>query len=103
MHKLNCQLGDLAITVDCSCPENRGNIVKITGSRGFESWGTNEELLFIWDVEIANPEGWLVYESNGYAETYKVGSVPDKCLRRICPPPPQSSKNNFQEDQLSFL
>jgi len=104
MHKLNCQLGDLAITVDCKCPENLGNIVKITGSHGFDNWGANnEEILFIWEVKIANPDGWLVYESNGCIETYKTGLVPDKCLRRICPPAPQSSKNIYQQDQLSLL
>jgi len=31
---LNCQLGDLAITVKCEIPENLGRIVRVVASNG---------------------------------------------------------------------
>lgn len=35
MNKLNCEVGDLAITIDCRIPENMGNIVRIISADGF--------------------------------------------------------------------
>ena len=84
--KLNCAVGDLAITVNCKLPENLGNIVRVKSAIGLKEWGPTEDAMFSWDVEIATENGWLAYEYDGYLETAKTGPVPDKYLRRITPP-----------------
>ena len=86
MSKLNCSVGDLAITVFCNLPENVGNIVRIKSGLGFIKWGPNREPLYSWDVEVATEHGWLAYEYSGYFQSSKCGPVPDKYLRRITPP-----------------
>ena len=48
--KLNCAVGDLAITVNCKIPENLGNIVRIISSGGFQEWQGYSELLYTWNV-----------------------------------------------------
>jgi hypothetical protein len=84
--KLNCAVGDLAITVNCNLPENLGNIVRIKSAIGHKGWGCTEDELFTWECEIATEAGWLLYETDGYVSTAKVGPVPDKYLRRLTPP-----------------
>ena len=86
MAKLNCSVGDLAITVLCNLPENRGNIVRIRAPIGMDKWTGTEEPLFTWECEIATENDWLAYDYDGYLETSKVGPVPDKYLRRLTPP-----------------
>ena len=86
INKLNCAVGDLAITVNCKLPENLGNIVRVKSAIGMKEWGLTEDAMFSWDVEIATENGWLAYEYDGYLETAKSGPVPDKYLRRITPP-----------------
>jgi len=84
--KLNCAVGDLAITVNCKLPENLGNIVLIKSAVGMAEWGGSDQPMFSWEVKIATEHGWLVYEYEGYTETLKCGPVPDQYLRRITPP-----------------
>ena len=84
--KLNCSIGDLAITVKCHCPENLGSIVRIKKSKGLIAWLGEDALMQIWEVEVAASDSWLVYERNGIAESYKVGPAPDAYLRRLTPP-----------------
>ena len=86
MSQLNCEVGDLAITVKCSLPENLGNIVRVVSAIGMKKWSPSESPLFTWQVEIATEHGWLAYEYETYSETLKSGPVPDQCLRRITPP-----------------
>ena len=38
MSKLNCSIGDLAITVKANLPANLDNIVRIIGSQGLQDW-----------------------------------------------------------------
>ena len=83
MSKVNCSVGDLAITVFCNLPENAGNIVRIKSGLGFIEWGTNRDPLYTWNVEIATEKGWLAYDYDGYLETSKSGPVPDKYLSLI--------------------
>jgi hypothetical protein len=47
--KLNCSIGDLAITVKCHCPENLGSIVRIKKSKGLIAWPGEDALMQIWD------------------------------------------------------
>jgi len=84
--KLNCAVGDLAITVNCKIPENLGNIVLIKSAVGMMEWGAGEDLLFSWEVDIATEHGLLTYDYEGDIVTAKSGPVPDKYLRRITPP-----------------
>jgi len=84
--KLNCSIGDLAITVKCHCPANLGSIVRIKKSKGLIAWPKEDGLMQIWEVEVASSNGWLVYEQNGMVESYKVGTAPDAYLRRLTPP-----------------
>ena len=86
MSKLNCSVGDLAITVFCNLPENQGNIVRIKSAVGPQGWGCTENELFTWECEVATEDGYLFYETAGYLTSAKVGPVPDKYLRRITPP-----------------
>jgi len=86
MSKLNCQVGDLAITVFCNIPENEGNIVRVKSALGQMKWGCTHTPLFSWECEVATEKGWLAYEAGGYLSTAKLGPVPDKYLRRITPP-----------------
>ena len=85
--KLNCSVGDLAITVGSNIPENCGNIVRIHSALGFDNWRGHEKPLYTWNVEIATPEGWLHYcFDDGEICKRKEGPVPDKYLRRLTPP-----------------
>ena len=86
MNRLNCSVGDLAITVNCDVPANLGTIVQIKSAIGMKRWGPNKTELFSWQVEVATENGFLVYEYEDYSEAVKSGAVPDKCLRRITPP-----------------
>jgi len=86
MHKLNCSVGDLAITVNCRLPQNLGNIVRIVSSGGFEEWQGFSELLYTWNVEVATEGGQLFYEGDEGLIGLKEGPVPDQYLRRLTPP-----------------
>ena len=86
MNKLNCAVGDLAITVNCKIPENLGNIVRIISSGGFQEWQGYSELLYTWNVEVATEGGALFYEVEDGIEAYTSGPAPDIYLRRLTPP-----------------
>ena len=100
--KLNCNIGDLAITVKCHCSENLGSIVRIKKSKGLIAWAGEDALMQIWEVEIASSNGWLVYEQNGMVESYKVGPAPDAYLRRLTPPKGYLVNEFISHDQLAF-
>ena len=100
--KLNCNIGDLAITVKCHCPENRGSIVRIKKSKGLIAWPGEVGLMQIWEVEVATSNGWLVYERNGIVESYKVGPAPDAYLRRLTPPKGYLVNELASYDQMAF-
>ena len=84
--KLNCEVGDLAITVDCRIPANLGNIVRIISAEGFSEWEGHDELLFTWNVEVATTGGLLFYRDANGLGAYTAGPAPDKYLRRLTPP-----------------
>jgi hypothetical protein len=102
MNTLNCSLGDLAITVNCNLPENRGNIVRVKAAIGFDQWEGFVDPLFTWECEIATEHGWLVYDFDGYLETYKSGPVPDKYLRRLLPPQNYLMNEYVDSEQLQL-
>lgn len=84
--KLNCAVGDLAITVNCQIPQNLGNIVRIVSSGGFQEWQGFSQQLYTWNVEVATEGGALFYEVENGIETFTSGPAPDIYLRRITPP-----------------
>lgn len=84
--KLNCSVGDLAITVNCKIPENLGNIVRIVSSGGFQEWQGYSKPLYTWNVEVATEGGSLFYECEDGIEAYTSGPAPDIYLRRLTPP-----------------
>jgi len=84
--KLNCAVGDLAITVNCQIPQNLGNIVRIVSSGGFQEWQGFSQLLYTWNVEVATEGGALFYEVENGIETFTSGPAPDMYRRRITPP-----------------
>jgi len=100
--KLNCSIGDLAITIKCHCPENLGSIVRIKKSKGLIAWPGEDTLMQIWEVEVASSDGWLVYEHNGMVESYKVGPAPDAYLRRLTPPKGYLVNELASYDQMAF-
>jgi len=86
MSHLFCKLGDLAVTVEAELPINIGNVVKIVGASGYETWSSYKTKIFIWKVEVASPDKPLVYEyPDGSIETALIGNVPDHFLRPIRP------------------
>ena len=93
MHKLNCSVGDLAITVNCAFPQNLGNIVRIISAVGFDEWQGFSEPLFTWNVQVATEGGQLFYQMED-AEGFSEGPVPDRYLRRLTPP------QNYLMDEL---
>jgi hypothetical protein len=84
--KLNCAVGDLAITVNCQIPQNLGNIVRIVSTGGFQEWQGFSQLLYTWNVEVATEGGALFYEVENGIEAFTSGPAPDIYLRRITPP-----------------
>ncbi len=86
MNKLNCGIGDLAITVKANIPANLGNIVRIIGSQGLQEWEGQDEPLYTWDVEIVGEDRYLHYNHEGEIVRLKEGPVPDRYLRRLTPP-----------------
>lgn len=102
MRKLNCAVGDLAITVNCKLPRNLGNIVRIQSAIGMKEWGGLSEPMFSWNVEVATVHGWLTYKYKDHIETVKIGPVPDKCLRRITPPKGYLMEEFADSEQLQI-
>ncbi len=86
MSKLNCSIGDLAITVKANLPANLGNIVRIIGSQGLQEWEGQDEPLYTWDVEIVGKDRYLHYNYDGEILKVKEGPAPDQYLRRLTPP-----------------
>ena len=86
MEKLNCSVGDLAITVKANLPVNLGNIVRIIGSKGLQEWEGQDEPLYTWDVEIVGEDRYLHYDYDGEIVKVKEGPAPDQYLRRLTPP-----------------
>ena len=93
--KLNCGVGNLAITVTCLNPENLGNIVEILKPVGFKRWNNIAEQVFTWEVLAVGENSWLMYEIEGCPVTKKVGFVSDLCLRRITPPKNKKTRMIF--------
>lgn len=100
MSKLNCGVGDLAITVKCINPENMGNIVYIIRPDGYQQCNYQEGKVFTWEVLVVGANSWLMYEIDGWPVSKKIGCVPDYCLKRITPPKNTSNKfkNNKQDN-----
>ena len=99
MTKLNCGVGDLAITVTCLNPENLGNIVEILKPVGFRRWINIAEQVFTWEVLAVGENSWLLYEIEGWPVTKKIGYVPDLYLRRITPPKNKKKNSNDIPEQ----
>jgi hypothetical protein len=85
--KLNCSVGDLAITVNCRIPENLGNIVRIVDSYGLMPWPEIEEPVHVWKVEVASEDSFLhyFYPTRHHLDVVSSGPIPDCYLRRIVP------------------
>ena len=100
--KLNCAVGDLAITVNCKIPENLGNIVRIISSGGFQEWQGYSEPLYTWNVEVATEGGALFYEGEDGIESYTSGPAPDIYLRRLTPPQGYLMDEFIDSEQLQM-
>jgi hypothetical protein len=98
--KLNCSVGDLAITVNCKIPENLGNIVRIVSSGGFQEWQGYSEPLYTWNVEVATEGGALFYEGEDGIEAFTSGPAPDIYLRRLTPPQEYLLEEFSESEQL---
>ena len=85
MTKLNCKVGDLAITVNTELWMNQGFIVRVIEWIGMMEW-SNFGLIPVWRVEPVNEFQFLYYKSGDWTEALEVGPVPDRCLRPITPP-----------------
>lgn len=84
---LNCQVGDLAITVEAELTENIGNIVRIVAAGGYREWSYFVRPVFVWQVEALGQECPLHYQmGSAPIGTAMTGEVPDMFLRPIRPP-----------------
>ncbi len=102
INKLNCAVGDLAITVNCELPENLGLIVRVKKAIGMKQWSRGKAPIFSWEVEIATEHGWLLYTYDGVPEIAKSGPAPDQCLRPITPPQGYLMKEFADSEQLQL-
>jgi hypothetical protein len=103
MRALNCSVGDLAITVNCSYPKNLGNIVKVISAVGFEEWACHDGAVFTWNVEIASEGSYLYYQFEGEDfKPFTSGPVPDTYLRRLTPPKDYLLDEFADSDQLKI-
>ena len=100
--KLNCSVGDLAITVNCAFPQNLGNIVRVISALGFEEWQGFSEPLFTWNVQVATEGGQLFYQMEDGIEGFTEGPVPDKYLRRLTPPQNYLMDEFIDSEQLQM-
>ena len=100
MEKLNCSVGDLAITVKANLPVNLGNIVRIIGSQGLQEWEGQDEPLYTWDVEIVGEDRYLHYDYDGEIVKVKEGPAPDQYLRRLTPPQGYQLDEIFDSDPV---
>ncbi|MBU3579748.1 hypothetical protein ICN17_06980 [Polynucleobacter sp. 73C-SIWE] len=100
--KLNCAVGDLAITVNCKIPENLGNIVRVISSGGFQEWQGYSEPLYTWNVEVATEGGALFYECENGIEAFTSGPAPDIYLRRLTPPQGYLMEEFADSEQLQM-
>jgi hypothetical protein len=84
---LNCQVGDLAITVEAELTENIGNLVRIVAAGGYREWSDFVQPVFVWQVDALGSECPLHYQIGSESiETAMTGEVPDMFLRPIRPP-----------------
>ena len=80
METLRCRIGDLAISIGCYLPENTGNVVRIIGVEGYQTWYGITGQTFVWIVEVTQQRP-LVYENaDGSIYTLLIGPVPDQFL-----------------------
>ena len=87
MNKLNCKVGDLAITVRSEVPQNLGRIVHIIKPLGVEPWSSFGPVQLWWVESLPGSEHLLHYEhADGTLEQKRQGPVPDILLRPIVPP-----------------
>jgi hypothetical protein len=94
VEKLNCRVGDLAITVKANLPVNLGNIVRIIRSQGLQQWEGQDEPLYTWDVQMVGEDRFLHYNYDGEILKVKEGPAPDQYLRRLTPP------QGYQMDEI---
>ena len=98
MTKLNCRLGDLAITGQAEVPENLGKIVRIVASRGRAKWSGFQRPMYLWEVEALDGRQ-LVYEhSDGRRESRTHGPAPDQFLRPLAPSSPVAREEKEEVD-----
>jgi len=104
MQVLNCAKWDLAIVVNCHFLENSGMIVRVIASLGEQECENIDGLSHIWVVEIVTKHGLLMYQNIQGNFTSKLGPVPDKFLRRLCPPEDllQNDVPDHEQRQLNF-
>ncbi len=85
MSKLNCSIGDLAITVKANLPANLGNIVRIIGSQGLQEWEGQDELLYTRNIQILGKDRYLyyIYQQEHDLNCTYVGQMPKRFIKRI--------------------
>ena len=87
MSKLNCKVGDLAITVRAELPQNLGRIVHIVRPLGIQAWSEFGPVHMWWVEALPGSAHLLCYENaDGSIEQSRTGPVPDLLLRPIVPP-----------------
>ena len=75
-------IGDLAITVSCRLAGNNGQLVRIKSAPSYECLAGDEQMQYVFEVEIATQHGWLAYERAGHLFASRSGPMPENCLQR---------------------
>lgn len=103
MLKVNCRVGDLAITVQAYNPENIGKIVRIIGSKGIGPWPDLAGAQQVWFVESATPGVTLKYTILDIPFYELQGEAPDCFLKPIRPPENDISTKKITEEELEYV
>ncbi len=99
--KLNCQPGDLAITIQCAVPANLGKIVTVISFEGMQEWPHFEDPIPVWFVKASSGDGTLYYQyPDGLIEKKEYGYVPDCFLKPITPPKGHWSGNEDVDNAI---
>jgi hypothetical protein len=82
--KLNCKVGDLAITVKCHVPDNLGKIVQIIAYEGLREWPNYPDPIPVWLIRAYSGKDGLSYQfPDGTVRKTTGGLAPDCFLKPI--------------------
>ncbi len=96
--KLNCKVGDLAITIKCQVPDNLGKIVQIIAYEGLQEWPHYPDPIPVWLIRAYSGSKSLSYlYPDGTVQKSNGGLAPDCFLRPISGLEPEEEINQVED------